>query len=526
MMKKSIQSLFLTACTFVLTSCGGSSDETVADPPQANWQPGIYADASVYKNFCEAPRTGSDANGNGYADKAGSSDHEKLWLRSWSNHTYLWYNEIIDQDIAGYNSPESYFSILKTTAQTASGSPRDQFHYTQDTEEYTRLTSSSGVSASYGTLFKVINRFPPRDIRIMYTEPGSPASSVGLSRGAEILSVDGVSVVDGDHIVLNNGLFPEDNGETHTFTVRDLGASTSRIITMTAGTITINPVHNTRVIDTPTGRVGYLTFNTFATRSAESALATAMGSLANQNIDDLVIDLRYNGGGYLAISAQLAYMVAGAGQSAGKTFDKLVFNNKHPNTNPVTGASIQPMTFLSNTIGFSTIQGQALPALNLNRVYVLTTNSTCSASEAFINGLRGIDIDVVLIGNTTCGKPYGFYSTDNCGTTYSTIQFRGENDKDFGDYADGFSPANTTDDASQLLSGCRVDDDLLHVLGDEQEAMLSAALEHRNSNSCPPVPASRPSESGDPALDLLNDPRIIERKLKERIILDGMRATH
>ncbi|MDZ7769432.1 MAG: hypothetical protein U5K38_10330 [Woeseiaceae bacterium] len=68
------------------------------------------------------------------------------------------------------------------------------------------------------------------------------------------------------------------------------------------------------------------------------------------------------------------------------------------------------------------ISGQALPTLDLPRVFVLTGPGTCSASESIINGLRGVDVDVVQVGSTTCGKPYGFYPTGNCGTTYFTIQ--------------------------------------------------------------------------------------------------------
>jgi hypothetical protein len=76
---------------------------------------------------------------------------------------------------------------------------------------------------------------------------------------------------------------------------------------------------------------------------------------------------------------------------------------------------------------------------------VLTTAGTCSASEAVINGLRGIDVEVNLIGGETCGKPYAFVPQPNCGTTYFAIQTQGVNNKGFGDYADGFSrPARWT----------------------------------------------------------------------------------
>ena len=94
--------------------------------------------------------------------------------------------------------------------------------------------------------------------------------------------------------------------------------------------------------------------------------------------------------------------------------------------------------------------------------------------ELVINSLEGIDIDVILIGGTTCGKYYGSVSRDNCGTTYSTIQLRVVNDKGVADYDDGFSPT------------CYVaDNDYDHQLGDPQESLLKTALAYQADGSCP-----------------------------------------
>jgi len=104
--------------------------------------------------------------------------------------------------------------------------------------------------------------------------------------------------------------------------------------------------------------------------------------------------------------------------------------------------------------------------------------------------LRGIDVDVVQIGGTTCGKPFGFYPDDNCGQTYFTIQFQGINNKGFGDYPDGFAPANASSVNPVKIPGCAVADDLTRELGDAGEAMLAAALQHRANGSCPTPPPS------------------------------------
>ncbi len=101
-----------------------------------------------------------------------------------------------------------------------------------------------------------------------------------------------------------------------------------------------------------------------------------------------------------------------------------------------------------------------------------------------MNSLRGVNVEVIQIGSTTCGKPYGFYPTDNCGTTYFTIQFQGSNAKGFGSYSDGFSPANTTSNIGVSLPGCSVADDFSHALGDPAEARLAAALSYRTNGAC------------------------------------------
>jgi hypothetical protein len=202
--------------------------------------------------------------------------------------------------------------------------------------------------------------------------------------------------------------------------------------------------------------------------------------------------MRYNGGGYLDIASELAYMIAGPQPTAGQTFDQVQFNSKHPTTDPLTGDAITPTPFHATTQGFSVAQGQALPTLNLQRVFVLTTSGTCSASEAVMNGLQGVGVQVIEIGSTTCGKPYGFYPADNCGTTYFSIQFRGVNARNFGDYADGFTPSTaqaSSDGTTATLPGCTVDDDFTHELGDQNESLLYSALSYRATSSCGTPPA-------------------------------------
>ncbi|NNM14564.1 MAG: peptidase, partial [Gammaproteobacteria bacterium] len=254
------QFIATAAIVLCLSACGGGGSDSapapiVSPPPPPpvssgpTWTKGVFEDESQFKDRCENPRSGTNpATGNPFPDMAGSILEENHWLRSWSNNTYLWYSEIDDQDPAGFNDPLVYFDELITTAVTPSGNPKDQFHFTYDTAEYQELISS-GSSAGYGAEFAIISGAPPREIRVSIVESGSPAanSPASLLRGTEILEIDGVDAVNGgtqaDVDVLNAGLFPNAAGEMHTFTVRDIGSSTTRSFSMTSESVTSAAVH-------------------------------------------------------------------------------------------------------------------------------------------------------------------------------------------------------------------------------------------------------------------------------------------
>jgi len=197
-----------------------------------------------------------------------------------------------------------------------------------------------------------------------------------------------------------------------------------------------------------------------------------------------VLDIRYNGGGYIYIASELAYMIAGPTQTTGKVFERYTYNAKRTAD---TNSADSRLGFLNTSClldaNYNCTDQSALPTLNLSRVHVITRPGTCSASEAVINGLRGADVDVRQIGGTTCGKPYGFTAKDNCGNSYFPIEFKGVNDKGFGDYAAGFTPGGS---GTTHLPGCPTADDLGKPLGDVTEGMLATALAYRANGSCTP----------------------------------------
>ncbi|MEM9570693.1 MAG: S41 family peptidase [Pseudomonadota bacterium] len=538
----------------VLAACGGgggggggtTTPVSVSPPPPPpppppptssapTWDQGVFESSSEFHDQCAVPRTGTDIEGNPFPDTQGELIDELFWLRSWSDETYLWNNEIVDRDpntfINGVGDDRlDYFDVLKTNAVTASGTPRDQFHFSQTTEEY--LESRRSVpSSSYGLNYVVFSNSPPRDFRIRYTQADTPSSDVisgqpNLVRGTRILEVDGVDLVNASSQAaintLNAGLFPATSGETHTFVVQDPGASSTRTITMTSEDISTAPVNRTRIIDTPTGKVGYILFNTFSPFASEEAIAVAMTEMRDEGVSDLVLDLRYNGGGLLAVAAQLGYMVAGPTRTNNRTFDELVINDNP--LNPLIG-SVGATPFYSTGLDFSLPNGAPLNALSLNRVFILSTGRTCSASEAVINGLRGVDVEVILIGGRTCGKPYGFFPTDNCGITYYTIQFGGINDKGFGEYSDGFLPNNANSNIGVKIPGCSVSDDFNNELGDPAENMLATALTYRDTSTCPSPPVQKPTEVVVAAKAGMTEVATSPQSLEEEVLMNSKDLT-
>ena len=145
---------------------------------------------------------------------------------------------------------------------------------------------------------------------------------------------------------------------------------------------------------------------------------------------------------------------------------------------------------------------------------MLTSGGTASASESIINSLQGIGVNVVRVGNTTYGKPYGFSPVDNCGFTYFSVEFKGTNNVGYGDYDDGFAPT------------CVVADDFTHALGDPAENRLATALSYRDTGTCPAgtSPSAVSEKSLGPEPQLFRSPLRENRILLKRPLMGALRA--
>jgi carboxyl-terminal processing protease len=432
-----------------------------------------FAASSTLQNKCAAPRVGvSPVTGQAYPDTQATMSDEKLFLRSFTDETYLWYREIEQRDPANYSTALNYFPTLKTFAKSNSLKPdgtaraKDEFHFTQATAA--AESSSAGIELSYGIDWEPIRNTAPRNWVVSVVTPNSPAALAGVKRGDKLLQINGLDFVNGTNTTsFNAALFPSVVGTFTSFALQPADGSFTRNVALEAQSLQTQSVPISSIINTPTGRVGYFALTTFNAFTVEQDIINAITGLRNGGVTDLVVDMRYNGGGYIYISSQLAYMVAGASKSAGKVYSGLRPNDKDTSDD-------YPFYNITSGRG-GTVANQPLPTLNLNRVYVLTGSGSCSATESFINGLKGIDVDVILVGETSCGKPYGFSREDNCGNSFYTIQFTSVNQKGEGDYINGFAPR------------CVVADDLTKDLGSPQEKRLAAALSYRNTGVCPAV---------------------------------------
>ena len=411
---------------------------------------GVLAPSAMLANLCASPRANT-------LDSQGTLDNEKSYLRSFVDETYLWYGDVPSNLVAAnYATPQAYFDVLKTPARTASGKLVDQFHWSQTTASWN--AASSGIAEDYGIQWVTQSISTPRNWIVAEVVPGSPADLANVRRGDRLTSVDGVDFVNNNTsaalAIYEEALFPT------LLLPHTLGLNGNAEFTMTPAKYDVVTVQNVKTIPTASGTVGYFTFDSHIAKS-EAELVAAINQLKAANVTDLVIDMRYNGGGLLYIASELAYMVSKPAMTVGKTFEQLTYNDKLTSKNRAYpfysfGASNSP-----------------LPHLDLSHVTILVTRSTASASESVINSLRGVDVAVDLIGATTRGKPYGFVPQDNCGYTYFAIQFKGVNQKGFGDYADGFAPT------------CPAADDFAHARGDTAETLLSTALSYRQTGVCP-----------------------------------------
>lgn len=227
---------------------------------------------------------------------------------------------------------------------------------------------------------------------------------------------------------------------------------------------------------TPGGReIAYLQLRNEDEGSQDELIAAFRQIQAHGAVQDLVLDLRDNLGGFVYSALTAASMITGPAND-GKIFERLVFNDKRGTSSLFFSGQVQ---FTDGSAPRFPV-GTALPRLSLDRVFILTGGDTdtgavtCSAAESIINSLRGVGVQVIRVGETTCGKPYGFSEKVNCGYSFYAIEFQGFNAKGFGDYANGFEPM------------CRISDEVPFAnRGTSSDPVYEGALHYVDTGACP-----------------------------------------
>ncbi len=441
--------LILLAAAFVVLSCSKDDDSLIPGGPNPDPSANLDVQDFMWKSL-------------------------NLW--------YFWQAEVPNLADDRFSSDAEYTEFLQSEAnptdflenQLLFGEDRFTF-YSDDYETFTN--SLTGVTKSNGLSFGLI-AYGSNQIAgyVRYVTPDSDAAQEDISRGEFFNGVDGTQLTEGNYIDL---LF----GENDTYTLNmanyetDTFVANGKEVTLTKQeNFQENPIYVSNMIETNGQKIGYIFYRRFLS-DFNDQLNNAIGDLKSQGITDLVVDLRYNPGGVVSSAVQLSSMIYGT-----NTNDLFFRRRYNPKLQEVFGSSAE-----SNFVN-ETGSGMPINSLNLNRVYILTTSRSASASELVINCLDPY-MEVIQVGATTTGKnefsvtlvddpdneglPFiydagreSFINPDNSWVIQAIIG-RGENSVGFSDYTNG------------LIPEIELDEDILNlgILGDPNEPLLARAIE-------------------------------------------------
>ena len=381
------------------------------------------------------------------------------WIHQTMSSYYLWSTNMPAVAKTNLNlNPMSYFtSVLYDYGAT------DRFSWI-DSSSSNLINQLNGVNKILGVkinAFLVDNAKPDGDVALViaYVLKGSPAENAGLKRGDIILSVDDQTVTTKNYSsILQNETLKIGFG---VFT-NNAFSSNAKTLTLTKVELQTNPILTDTVFNWSGKKVGYLAYVQFLT-SFDDSLRAVFGRFKSKGVNELIVDLRYNGGGYVASADLLTnLMVKDLGTKVNKVMNKKVFNATYT----------EYLTKQNGTSAFVTnFQNEANNIGDLNRVFVLTSNGTASASELIINNLKPF-MEVILVGDHTYGKNVGSFTITDDKKRWDyglqPITFKIANSLDQSDYGtvNGFLP------------NIQVSDNVLpfKLLGDPAETLLSKAL--------------------------------------------------
>ncbi|WP_439487597.1 S41 family peptidase [Algoriphagus sp.] len=390
-----------------------------------------------------------------------SNEATNNWILAVMSEVYYWLDDI-RTPIAVTSDPTQYFNSLLNK-------PTDRFSVIYP--DYQELINSlSGVSLDAGyefTLFRASESSNDVIAEILYIKKNSPAESAGLVRGDVITAINGTALTVDNY----QGLLRQTQ-ETHTISYLSYneepeGYQAQEDISLTPIELQENPIYLDTVYTIGSQKIGYLVYNFFApdpgnsSNSYDLEIDQIFASFKNQGINDLIIDFRYNGGGYVNSAVNLASLIA-PGVTSATVFSKTKYND-------LISAAIPELNDVkTNFLNKSENVGASLDG---NTVYVLTSRRTASASELIINGLKPY-MDVFLVGELTTGKNVGsvaFEDEENPQNQYGMLPIVSQsfNSLDESDYSNGFTPNIPALEYEERL----------RPLGDVNEVLLRKTIE-------------------------------------------------
>lgn len=357
---------------------------------------------------------------------------------------YYWYNLMPTVIKENYQTPYDILEAMRYKTL-------DRWSYILTGDEYNAQVNGTFVGHGFRIGLDALG-----NARIAMIYYNSPLYAAGVRRGWIVEKINGVDLAPillrNDGAAYNTLIQPGTAGITNIFLFKKPDG-TETTISSTKAQFSINTVLAYDTLHLASGVTGHLVFEEFFP-PAITELATAFAYFKANNIKDLILDLRYNSGGYLDIAQTLASYIVGD-TKAGTIFAKLSYNDKHPEAN--------------TSILFKTTAS----SLGMTRMAVITSRSTASASEDVINGLKPF-VNIVTIGDTTNGKPTGMNGWD-IGLVHKyyvfPVTFKVVNSLEQGEFFDGFFP-------SKVLA-----DDIAHDWSDRNEACLKEAIHYMETGS-------------------------------------------
>ena len=384
------------------------------------------------------------------------------YMQNW----YLWYEHLPKIDPADY---ETISDMLKDVKYREGDTLIDRFSYAVTKEEHDSYYA--GKHYGMGLSWK---RDEEDSLYISMVYPGSPAGKAGLRRGQKVLALNDVTVETLDENATYNREHREDpdfeektdwdnvynsenKGEAVKFLVSENGEELETTVYL--DDYTSPSVLASEIIENEEGKIGYVHLKSFI-QSSDKELDEVFAGFKKENVDRLILDLRYNGGGLVKIAEHLVDLILGE-KVRKQEIIKIVYNDKHQDQN-------------------YSYEGKALKnsLKDVKHVAVIVTSGTASASEMVINSLRPF-VEVTLFGKTTYGKPVGMNSKDICDQTIVPITFKYTNSENYGDFFLG------------MEADCNSEDDFKHDFGDVQEDGVKNALYYFENGKCLENPALR-----------------------------------